>query len=312
MSSIHQALSWLGWRSVIVLTSALAWDWVNTIGFQKAFRKPMLKTSFLKLFQIRIVGETFNALLPSGYVGGEPLKAKFLSVDMPLHEATSSVLIAKVAQSVSLVIFLILGLTVTQTGDASLLYRRTVWMGLCLLVVGNGLVAFLIARGSFSQGASWLHRVTRFPWLEKQEGRLGRLDHSLRVFFRDEKPQFLQSLLWHSAGWFISAMELPLIFWLLGYPITWREGWFIAALAQLGSTIAFIIPAGLGVYEGGHYLAASLLGLPPALGLSVGLIRRLRELFWHGIGIVLFWHLSKDLVKAQKHADSDDMRGVRP
>jgi glycosyltransferase 2 family protein len=290
---IRQSLGLLGWRYLIVLASALAWDWVNTIGFQKAFRKRMLKTSFLRLFEIRIVGETFNALLPSGYVGGEPLKAKFLAADMPLHEATSSVLVAKVAQSISLVIYLILGLAMIPLNRGSPLGQRAVQVGIGLLAIGIGLFAALIARGSFSQGVSWLHRWTRHPWLKSQESRLMRLDESLREFFMHEKKQFLQSLLWHSFGWFVSAMEVPLIFYLLGHPITWQQGWFMAAMAQLGTSVALAIPAGIGFYEGGHYLAATILRLPPSLGLSVGLIRRVRELCWHGIGVLLFWHLSK-------------------
>ena len=294
-STIRQSLGWLGWRYVFVLASALAWDWVNTIGFQKAFGKRKLKTSFARLFEIRIVGETFNALLPSGYVGGEPLKAKFLAADMPLHEAASSVLVAKVAQSLALVIYLVLGLAVVQPDHGSPLRQREVLIGISLLALGIGVFAVLIARGSFSQWVGWLHRWTRHPWLKSQESRLLRLDQSLREFFLHEKKQFLASLLWHSLGWFVSAMEVPLIYYLLGSPITWQEGWFIAAMAQLGSSVAFAIPAGIGFYEGGHYLAASLLGLPPSIAIGVGLIRRVRELFWHGIGILLFWHLSKEV-----------------
>lgn len=309
---IRQSLSWLGWKYSIVLASALVWDWANTIGFEKAFRKPLLKTSFAKLFQIRLVGETFNALLPSGYVGGEPIKAKLLSRDMPLHEATSSLLIAKVAQSIALVIYMVLGLTLTLPWKDSPLRQRGALVGISLLSVGIGIFAFLIVRGSFSQGADWMHRLTRHPWFKKQEQRLLRLDHSLREFFLHEKQQFVGSLIWHSVGWFISAMEVPLIFYLLGAPITWQQGWFIAALAQLGSSVAVAIPEGVGFYEGGHYLAASLLGLPPSLGLSVGLIRRVRELFWHGIGIFLYWHLSKELIKTPIPAEPESFPTVSP
>ena len=67
-------------------------------------------------------------------------------------------------------------------------------------------------------------------------------------------------------------------------------------MAQLGAMIrrAVHAPGGVGLYEGGHYMAASLLGLPPALGLSVSLIRRVRELFWdlRRPGF-LFWKLSR-------------------
>lgn len=292
-SFLRQSLGWLGWGYLWVLASALLWDWVNTIGFQKAFPKKALNTSFLKLFEIRIVGETFNALIPSGYMGGEPLKIRFLSDDMSVHEAGSSVMIAKVAQSLSLVLYLVLGLTVTRPGPSPL-RQKAAWMSVGGLALGIGLFAFLIARGSFSQLGRFLHRWTRHPWLQHQEARLLALDQSLREFFRHEKKRFVESLLWHSAGWLVSAMEVPLILYLMGHPISWQEGWFMAAMAQLGSSVGAAVPGGIGFFEGGHYLAAGLLGLPPSLGLSVGLIRRVRELFWDAIGLLLFWHLSKE------------------
>ncbi len=143
-----------------------------------------------------------------------------------------------------------------------------------------------------------MHRLTRHGWFKRHEQRLLSLDESLRQFFRHEKKQFAKSLFWHGAGWFVSAMEVPLILYLLGHPISWQDGCFMAAMAQLGSSVAVAIPEGIGFYEGGHYLAATLLGLPPSLGLSVGLIRRVRELFWHGVGMLMFWHLSKEFVRA--------------
>lgn len=297
LSMIRQSLTWLGWGYVLVLLSPIAWDFVNTIGFQKALGRKAIKISFLRLAEIRIVGETFNALLPSGYIGGEPLKAKYLAADMPLRKATSSVLIAKVAQSVALVIYLLLGLTITRPWADSPLHSRATLVGLCLLALGIGLFTLFIASGSFSAWAAWLHRQTGHPWLKRQEQHLQDLDHSLREFFQHERKQFLKSLFWHSLGWVVSAMEVPLIFYLMGHPITWKQGWFIAAMAQLGSSVAFAIPDGVGFFEGGHYLAATMLGLPPFLGLSVGLIRRVRELFSHAIGLSCFWHLSKDQPK---------------
>jgi hypothetical protein len=40
-------------------------------------------------------------------------------------------------------------------------------------------------------------------------------------------------------------------------------------------------------------MAATLLGIDPALGITVSLIRRVREVFWDLIGIGLFWALDK-------------------
>ena len=84
-----------------------------------------------------------------------------------------------------------------------------------------------------------------------------------------------------------------MIFFMIGHRVSLREAWFIGAMAQLAAVVGLFAPAGVGMYEGGHYLAASILGLSPVLGVSVALIRRVREIFWNVIGLWLFWRLSK-------------------
>jgi len=99
--------------------------------------------------------------------------------------------------------------------------------------------------------------------------------------------------LWHGAGWIAGAFEVAVIFYLIGHTVSWREAWFIGAMAQLAAVVGLLAPAGIGLYEGGHYLAAAALGLPPALGITVALIRRVREIFWDCVGLWIFWRLSK-------------------
>ena len=65
-------------------------------------------------------------------------------------------------------------------------------------------------------------------------------------------------------------------------------------MAQMAAVVGMLVPAGIGLYEGGHYMAASILGLDPALGLSVSLIRRVREIFWDGAGVIIFLKLFKE------------------
>lgn len=292
-SSIRHTMTLLGWNYGIILVYPMAWIVLNTEGWRWALHKTYAGVSFHHLAEIRVAGETFNSLLPSGFVGGEPLKAKLLSDAVPLREATSSVLIAKAAQSVSLVLFLGLGLTLGKINEPSSVAERSTLAAVVLLTVGIGIFTTLLARGSFSRLGRWLHRVTRIHWLQKQETRLVALDESIGAFYREGKGRFIVSILWHGAGWLAGALEVAIIFYLVGHSIDWRQAWFIGAMAQLASVIGLFVPAGLGLYEGGHYLAASLLGLSPELGLSVSLIRRVREIFWDGIGLFLFWKLSK-------------------
>jgi glycosyltransferase 2 family protein len=287
-ASIRETLTLLGWNYLIVLVYPLTWMTLNTAGWYYARHPSSPPIPFRVMAEIRIAGETFNSLLPSSYVGGEPVKAKLLSTWTPLREATASVMIAKAGQSVGLLLFIGLGLAIGIPPSASTADKWKAWIALGVLATGVSIFILLLANGSFSRLGRLLHQVTRWGWLQAQERRLIALDESLGSFYRECKGRFLASILWHGAGWIAGMLELVIIFKLMGVPISWQQAWFMGALAQLGSVIGLISPGGLGFYEGGHYMAAVILGLPPSLGVSASLIRRVREIFWSIVGLYYF------------------------
>jgi len=293
-ANIRHSLGMLGWGYAVVLAYPLSWILLNTAGWRMALHEQYAGLRLFKLAQIRLAGETFNSMLPSGYIGGEPLKAKLLSRWIPMHESASSILIAKAAQSIGLVLFVGLGLTVGGNKKRySIWHHPATLLSLVLLTAGIAIFTVLLTRRSFSRFGRWLHGLTGHPWLRKQEVKLTALDDSIGAFYREGKSRFLGSVLWHIAGWVAGALEVAVIFFLIGHRITLREAWFIGAMAQLAAVVGLFAPAGVGMYEGGHYLAAAMLGLSPVLGVTVALIRRVREIFWDGVGLWLFWRLSK-------------------
>jgi uncharacterized protein (TIRG00374 family) len=302
LGEVRHSLGLLGWGYILILAYPAVGTFFNTSGWRSTLRSYV---PFSLLFRIRVAGETFNSLLPSGYVGGEPLKIKLLSRRIPGSEATSSVLIAKAGQSVALVFFVTLGLTIGNEGSPSVFKNPKTLIALVALSLGIGIFAWLLASRSFSRMGRWLHQVTGNRWLKKQDVHLVALDDSLGVFYRGGKLRFLVCVLWHLAGWLAGALEVAIIFRLMGYPVTWQQAWFIGAMAQLAAVVGLVIPAGIGLYEGGHYMAASILGIDPTLGLTVSLIRRVREVFWDGIGLFFFWKLSKGNQNAGRRTEGN-------
>ena len=80
-----------------------------------------------------------------------------------------------------------------------------------------------------------------------------------------------------------------ILYW-LGTPVDW----WVALAVETGSVIIdgilFVVPAKVGTQEGGKVLLFSTLGLDPARGLTVGVVRRIRELAYAGLGLgVLAW-----------------------
>jgi hypothetical protein len=92
------------------------------------------------------------------------------------------------------------------------------------------------------------------------------------------------------AGWAVGAVEIYVILALVGGSGDWQTALALEIGSVLIDGILFFVPAKIGTQEGGKVLLFATLGLDPARGLTVGVVRRIRELTYAGLGlVVLAW-----------------------
>jgi hypothetical protein len=102
-----------------------------------------------------------------------------------------------------------------------------------------------------------------------------------------ERPRLVVAVLFEVLGRAIAMLEFYIIAHTEGLHISYITAFLIGAISQLAIILFIFVPFELGSREGGITFAYSLLGLSPALGVYTGVITRLRELAWIGIGLTV-------------------------
>ena len=122
-------------------------------------------------------------------------------------------------------------------------------------------------------------------------------ENKISVFYKKTKINFFKILFLNIFNWFIGALELYVIFILLDQKITFFEAVAIETLVQLVRAMLFFIPSNLGTQEGVFVLAVNVIKDSTPLGLAVAIIRRLREVAWISIGLIIGYNQKIDFKK---------------
>lgn len=291
---ILSQLTILKWNLIpIVLVYALVYT-LDTLGWKFSFRKQKHPVSFFHLFWIRLAGEAVNNTTPTGYVGGEPVKAYMLkSFDVSTPESFASIVVAKTTLTLSEILFIVFGLAAAFIKlELSLSFKIVMTFMLLVLTVLVFLFMFFQQKGLFTLLAKILSylRIGR-EGISRRLEKIKELEARLEEFYRSSKKQFILSFAFHLLGWFAGVLEVYLIIIFLGLPLNMLDATMIETLHQLIRGLAFWVPGNIGTQEGGNFFIFTLFGLDGAVGLSVSLIRRIRELLWAalGWGILVFY-----------------------
>lgn len=251
-----------------------------------------------ELYHIRLVGETFNSIIPwAASLGGEPFKAHLLRTrhGISLSEGYASILIVHAAFYLSLALLVGGAIGVTyQTLPLTPVLKRTVLASVIFLGALVILLALGLRHGLFSR----IHRLgDRFHWWgsksEEKKRRFLALDAEIKDLYGKNRRRFLYSTLFNFLAWFAGSLEIYLIAQVIQIPVSLAEATLFETLIQVLRIITFFIPASIGAQEGGIVLMFLQFGFEKPVGVTFALIRRIREIIWIGIGLITWLMLDR-------------------
>lgn len=82
----------------------------------------------------------------------------------------------------------------------------------------------------------------------------------------------------HLGGWVVGAGEAYVGLYFMGHAIAWSDALILESIAFALRTAAFVVPARLGIQEGGYILLGAMFGLSPEVALALSLLKRGREI----------------------------------
>ncbi|MBX3028396.1 flippase-like domain-containing protein [bacterium] len=276
----------VGWGFLLVLGQEGVSYCLNTLGWRYAFPPPRPPLPFRSLIAARLGGEAINNLTPTATIGGEVVRARMLEGRCDPHTVWASVAVAKLSQTAAQMLFVFIGL-IALVRDVALPtgFRDGLYIGMGAITTGLLLGIALQRRGLFGTAARLAARLgVRVP--ASLHAHLAALDGEIARLYQAPWA-FAASVAGFFGGWCMGAVEVYIIMTCLQLAPTWELACTVEVLSVAIDALFFFVPAKAGVQEGGKALIFSLLGLDPAKGLVLGIVRRLRELTWSSVGLVV-------------------------
>jgi hypothetical protein len=249
---------------------------------------------FLRAYVISVSSFAVNYATPFVALGGEPLKVAAAAQWIGTDRAATSVVSFRITHTLGQMLFWLAAVPV-----AWMLLPHTVATH-TFLVLG-ALVFATIASAMimlFRHGLAVraLDTAARIPLLRRLSPRIERfrptlehIDGQLAALTEAERPRLIMAAAAEFVGRCVAVLEFYVIAHVEGLPIHYPTAFVIGAFSQFVIILTIFIPFELGSREGGLYAIYDLLGLPPALGVYAGVVSRLREFVWIGIGLTMVW-----------------------
>ena len=189
-------------------------------------------------------------------------------------------------------------MTFVISGVALLVLRPTdgaAFEAVAGVLIGVGALVGAVAAFVLFQHKNMFERFAKLArgmlpqqWLVHFAGNASAVDDAVVLSYR-RGAAFWRANLLRLIGWAAGAGEVWLVTWCLGQPLSAIDAFILESLSSGVRAAAFMVPAALGIQEGGLILFAALFGLPAEIGLAISLSKRVRELLL-GLPGLFFWY----------------------
>lgn len=296
----------VGWAEVAAGIRRVGWGLVPILllaGLRfvlraEAWRRcmpPHLRIPFRQALTAYLAGDAIGNVTPLGLIASEPTKVFLTRHRLATREAASSLAIDVFVYSTTVVVMIAAGLAaVVATVPLPGGWPQALALGI-LMLAGGVVVAWRLLGGTWSEA-----RGARPRW----RARLSALRESILAFSAGQPARLRATFLLHAGFHACAFLEVFLTLgWLLGAPPTLAQALIFTALDRVVIVAFKFVPFRIGVDEASSGGAALLLGWPPAIGVALAIVKKVRSLAWTGVGLLL-------IAAHPAHAPAEDRRGI--
>ncbi len=274
-----------------LFTISLGWKCWNTLSWIVALPEETRHPGFWTLFRANLAGDVLNNLLPSANIGGEFAKPYFLRGRMSMAASAAGVMANKTVEILSGVVFVSVGAFVAID---VLPFEASLRMGLMVVITIWLLGTIGVILAQRHRPVTKLLNVLNHLGLtlggrSHLRGAAERVDEGLSTFISLRGKRFWTCLGLRFISLAMGYAETFAILRLIGVADAVLVGFLLFSLGMVIDAVFFFVPGSLGMMEAGNAYLFLLLGLNPGVGLSVGIVKRVRKLAWMAIGAVALY-----------------------
>lgn len=285
--TIRQARE-LGLAFPLVLIPSVLWHLMRAAGWWICF-PPELRPSYWRVFRVRLAADAVGYFTIRG-VASEPLRVVLLMGRVPPVVSAAATVLERTAMGIMSVVGVGLFAAFAVSSDMLPSAWQGVFRGIALtaLVVLVFSLLFLMRTGRyFGPLIEKIHARTGWHWAGGRTVRIISAIEDLFLKLARTDPRRIEALVALSvACYVVMALEVYLVFWAIGQPISLWLGIIVETFTRSASVASGAIPGNLGALEASNVAVVKALGLVG--GGTLALFRRVRSLIFATIGLALY------------------------
>jgi uncharacterized membrane protein YbhN (UPF0104 family) len=277
------------------------------------------RVSYAHVFAAQASGRAVNIVTPGGTLG-EATKVSMLATHAPRARAVSSIVLYNLASLYLSVTIVLVGVPLTALMvDLPHDLQVIVWTALSVmlaLVIG---LAVLVRRGALETAlaAGVRLRLVKPAHVAQWQDKIADVDSHLGELFRDRSAGTRIGIAMIAAAQLCAWSSTLVMLHVVGLSLHLS---LVVGILSVGVAIGWassIVPFGIGIADGSNYALFQILGAPPAAGIAITMINRVRSLAIAllGLAIMAIGHAANRISLARRRAhrsvsrDDDSMRG---
>ena len=297
---VWRQLQAIGWGVSLIIVLGGFSHLIKTYAWRQAFTCDISRLSWSRSFVAQLISDGMGQFGVAGKVIGEGMRISLLRRAVPLSSALSAGAIDGALHSFTAVLITVSGISATlllaPLSDSWRFYA----MLLVAVLISTVILAAVSVRNRWQLVGHASRAIGRLPglnaWVSGKQPIIDSAEDNLLTFRQEAPASFWATLILNFLWHVLAVLEVYVILRFMGARIALGGAFIVEGLTKVINLVGALNPGNFGTYEGGNMLIAKIFGVTGTAGLTLALCRRVRIVFWAGVGALC--------MAAMKRADS--------